>query len=90
MNIIIVLRTCFLTRFAPLRNPCAEVARLSVLSWRESSLSPRCETLLIFSRMTPTVSSICYKIDKLALNAQIQRMICVEQVEPRKLVKLVK
>jgi len=52
---------CFLTRFAPLRKPWAETARLSVLSWRESNRSPRWETLLIFSRITPTVSSICWK-----------------------------
>lgn len=52
---------CLRTLFAPRRNPCAETARLSVLSWRESNLSPRCETLLMFSRMTPTVSSICWR-----------------------------
>lgn len=54
--------TCFLTRFAPRLKPCAETARLSVLSWRESRCSPRCETLLMFSRITPTVSSICYNL----------------------------
>jgi hypothetical protein len=32
---------------------------LSVLSCRESRCSPRWDTLLMFSRITPTVSSIC-------------------------------
>jgi len=50
---------CFRTRLAPRRNPWADTARLSVLSWRASRRSPRCETLLMFSLMTPTVSSIC-------------------------------
>lgn len=50
---------CFLTRFAPLLNPCADCARLSVLSCNVSNLSPRSATLLMFSRMMPTVSSIC-------------------------------
>ena len=50
---------CFLTRFAPLLNPCAETARLSVLSCNESRRSPLWDTLLMFSRITPTVSSIC-------------------------------
>jgi hypothetical protein len=31
-----------------------------VLSWRLSSLAPRSATLLMFSRIMPTVSSICY------------------------------
>jgi hypothetical protein len=53
---------CLRTRFAPRRKPCAETARLSVLSCRASRRSPRCETLLMFSLMTPTVSSICYNI----------------------------
>ncbi len=52
---------CFRTLFAPLRKPWAETARLSVLSRRESSRSPLCDTLLMFSRITPTVSSICCK-----------------------------
>lgn len=51
---------CFRTRLAPRRKPWAETARLSVLSWRLSRRSPRCDTLLMFSRITPTVSSICY------------------------------
>jgi hypothetical protein len=34
------------------------VARLSVLSCSESSRSPRSETLLMLSRMIPTVLSI--------------------------------
>lgn len=50
---------CFRTLLAPRRNPWADTARLSVLSCSESNRSPRCETLLIFSRITPTVSSIC-------------------------------
>jgi len=50
---------CFRTLFAPLLNPWAETARLSVLSCNESSRSPLCDTLLMFSRITPTVSSIC-------------------------------
>jgi hypothetical protein len=61
---------CFRTRFAPLRNPWAETARLSVLSWRESSRSPRCETLLMFSRITPTVSSICYREIQVSCGSQ--------------------
>lgn len=52
---------CLRTRLAPRRKPWADTARLSVLSWRESRRSPRWETLLMFSRITPTVSSICYK-----------------------------
>jgi len=51
---------CLRTLLAPRRKPWADTARLSVLSWRESRRSPRCETLLMFSRITPTVSSICY------------------------------
>lgn len=50
---------CLRTLLAPRRKPCADTARLSVLSWRESRRSPRWETLLMFSRITPTVSSIC-------------------------------
>lgn len=49
---------CLRTRFAPLRNPCADTARLSVLSCRESRRAPRSETLLMLSRMIPTVLSI--------------------------------
>lgn len=51
---------CFLTRLAPRRNPCAETARLSVLSCSESKRSPRSETLLMLSRMIPTVLSISW------------------------------
>ena len=57
---------CFLTRFAPRLKPCAEVAKLSVLSWSESRRSPRWETLLMFSRMTPTVSSICCRKNRVS------------------------
>ena len=49
---------CLRTRLAPLRKPCAETARLSVLSCNESRRAPRSETLLILSRMIPTVLSI--------------------------------
>lgn len=48
----------FRTLFAPLRKPCADTARLSVLSCNESSLSPLSATFVIFSLMIPTVSSI--------------------------------
>jgi hypothetical protein len=58
---------CFRTRLAPLLKPCADTARLSVLSCSESSRSPLWDTLLMFSRMTPTVSSICYRGRMLAL-----------------------
>lgn len=51
---------CLRTRLAPLRKPWAEVARLSVLSWSESRRAPRSETLLMLSRMIPTVLSISY------------------------------
>lgn len=57
---------CFRTRFAPRLKPCAETARLSVLSCSESRRSPRWETLLMFSRITPTVSSICCNRSELA------------------------
>lgn len=50
---------CLRTRLAPRRKPWADTARLSVLSCKESRRSPRWETLLMFSRITPTVSSIC-------------------------------
>jgi hypothetical protein len=54
---------CLRTRLAPLRKPWAEVARLSVLSWSESRRAPRSDTLLMLSRMIPTVLSIsCYRI----------------------------
>lgn len=54
---------CLRTRLAPLRKPWAEVARLSVLSWSESRRAPRSETLLMLSRMIPTVLSIsCYRV----------------------------
>lgn len=49
---------CFLTLLAPRLNPCAETARLSVLSCRLSRRSPRSETLLMLLRMTLTVESI--------------------------------
>lgn len=49
---------CLRTRLAPRRKPCAETARLSVLSWSESSLAPRSDTLLMLSRIMPTVLSI--------------------------------
>jgi hypothetical protein len=49
---------CLRTRLAPLRKPWADWARLSVLSWSESRRAPRSETLLMLSRMMPTVLSI--------------------------------
>lgn len=49
---------CFLTLLAPRLKPCAETARLSVLSCRLSRRSPRSETLLMLLRMTLTVESI--------------------------------
>lgn len=49
----------FLTRLAPLLNPCALIAKLSVLFSIESNLSPRSATLLMLSLIIPTVSSIC-------------------------------
>ena len=49
---------CFLTLLAPRRKPCADTAKLSVLSWRLSRRSPRSETLLMLLRMTLTVESI--------------------------------
>jgi hypothetical protein len=49
----------FRTRLAPRLNVCALMARLSVLSWSESSRSPLSATLVMFSLMIPTVSSIC-------------------------------
>lgn len=51
---------CFRTRFAPRRKSCAEWARLSVLSCKESKCSPRLETCLMLSRMMPTVLSISW------------------------------
>ena len=59
---------CLRTLLAPRRKPCADTARLSVLSWRESRRSPRWETLLMFSRITPTVSSICYRVDHVSIH----------------------
>jgi hypothetical protein len=49
---------CLRTRLAPLRKPCAETARLSVLSCSESRRAPRSDTLLMLSLMIPTVLSI--------------------------------
>jgi hypothetical protein len=49
---------CLRTRLAPLRKPWADTARLSVLSCSESRRAPRSETLLMLSRMMPTVLSI--------------------------------
>jgi hypothetical protein len=51
---------CLRTRLAPLRKPWADTARLSVLSCRESRRAPRSETLLMLSRMMPTVLSISW------------------------------
>lgn len=51
---------CLRTRLAPLLKPCAETARLSVLSCSESRRAPRSETLLMLSRMMPTVLSISW------------------------------
>jgi len=47
------------TRLAPRLNPCADTARLSVLSCSWSSRSPRSATFVMLSLMIPTVSSIC-------------------------------
>jgi hypothetical protein len=49
----------FLTLFAPRRKPCADTARLSVLSCSESNLSPLSATLVMLSLIISTVSSIC-------------------------------
>lgn len=49
---------CLRTRLAPLRKPWADTARLSVLSCSESRRAPRSDTLLMLSRMIPTVLSI--------------------------------
>lgn len=49
---------CFLTLLAPRLKPCADVAKLSVLSCKLSRRSPRSETLLMLLRMTLTVESI--------------------------------
>jgi hypothetical protein len=51
---------CLRTRLAPRRKPWADWARLSVLSWSESRRAPRSETLLMLSRMMPTVLSISW------------------------------
>lgn len=51
---------CLRTRLAPFRKPWADTARLSVLSWSESRRAPRSETLLMLSRMMPTVLSISW------------------------------
>jgi hypothetical protein len=53
---------CLRTRLAPLLKPCAETARLSVLSCSESRRAPRSETLLMLSRMMPTVLSISWSL----------------------------
>lgn len=47
------------TRFAPRRKPCADTARLSVLSCSWSSRSPLSATFVMLSLIIPTVSSIC-------------------------------
>ena len=52
---------CLRTRLAPRRKPCADTARLSVLSWRESRRSPRSETPIMFDRIARIVSSISYR-----------------------------
>ena len=49
---------CLRTRLAPRRKPCADVARLSVLSCRASRRSPRCEALFRLSCICRTVLSI--------------------------------
>jgi len=49
---------CLRTRLAPRRKPCADVARLSVLSCRASRRSPRCEALFRLSCIWRTVLSI--------------------------------
>ena len=54
------ISTCFRTLFAPRRKPCADCAKLSVLSCNESRRAPRSDTLLILSLMMPTVLSISY------------------------------
>jgi hypothetical protein len=51
---------CLRTRLAPRRKPWADCARLSVLSCSESRRAPRSETLLMLSRIIPTVLSISY------------------------------
>jgi hypothetical protein len=51
---------CLRTRLAPLRKPWADTARLSVLSCSESKRAPRSDTLLMLSRMMPTVLSISW------------------------------
>ena len=51
---------CLRTRLAPFRKPWADTARLSVLSCSESRRAPRSETLLMLSRMMPTVLSISW------------------------------
>jgi hypothetical protein len=51
---------CLRTRLAPRRKPCADVARLSVLSCRASRRSPRCEALFRLSCIWRTVLSISY------------------------------
>lgn len=51
---------CLRTRLAPLRKPWADTARLSVLSCSESRRAPRSETLLMLSRIMPTVLSISW------------------------------
>ena len=52
---------CLRTRLAPRRKPCADTARLSVLSCRESRRSPRSETPIMFERIARIVSSISYR-----------------------------
>jgi hypothetical protein len=51
---------CLRTRLAPRRKPCADVARLSVLSCRASRRSPRCEALFRLSCIWRTVLSISW------------------------------
>jgi hypothetical protein len=59
---------CLRTRLAPLRKPWADTARLSVLSCSESRRAPRSETLLMLSRMIPTVLSISWSASQRAMS----------------------
>ena len=64
---------CLRTRFAPLRKPWADWARLSVLSCSESRRAPLSETLLMLSRMIPTVLSISWWTSQYLRSASWQR-----------------
>lgn len=67
---------CLRTRLAPRLKPCADVARLSVLSWRASRRSPRCEALFRLSCIWRTVLSISYCVAKSALLACMFARCC--------------